>query len=129
MGFTATAGPYRGRGIAAGPAPLAGAAARHRLVDMNTSRRVAFAVSLCCAFGLGLAVGCEKKESRSPGDDADDSNLCTEYKTCNDCIAGQQKKGSTEGEAETQCGAAVIGCWTTWDKPVHCGGKTYDEKP
>jgi hypothetical protein len=26
-------------------------------------------------------------------------------------------------------GAAVLGCWTTWDKPIKCGGKAYDEKP
>ena len=80
-------------------------------------------------FALGLALSCEKQESRSPGSEEDGTNLCTDYKTCNDCIAGQQTKGATEGEAETQCGAAVLGCWTTWDKPIVCGEKKHDEKP
>lgn len=86
-------------------------------------------LSLCCAFGVGLAVGCEKDSTRSPGEESDGSNLCTKYTTCNDCIAGQQATGATEGEAETQCGAAVLGCWTTWDKPIVCGEKSHDEKP
>jgi hypothetical protein len=93
---------------------------------MSTPRRAVFGLSLCCAFGIGLAAGCKKEETRSPGDEG---NLCTDYTTCNDCIAGLQRKGSTEGEAETQCGAAVLGCWTTWDKPIVCGDKEYDEQP
>ncbi len=85
-------------------------------------------LSLACALGVGIAVGCEKKGTSSP-DDGESNNLCTEYATCNDCIAGQQKKGNSEGEAETQCGAAVLGCWTTWDKPIVCGDKTHETKP
>jgi len=56
-------------------------------------------------------------------------NLCKQYKSCDACIAGQQAEGKTEGEAETQCGLAVTGCWATWDKPIKCGDKTYDDKP
>jgi hypothetical protein len=88
---------------------------------MPKLRNALFGLSLLCAFGVGVAVGCEKKETSSPDDD--DGNLCSDYKTCDECIAGQQKKGATEGEAETQCGAAVLGCWTTWDKPITCGGE------
>jgi hypothetical protein len=77
-------------------------------------------------LALGVALACEKQETRSPGEEG---NLCTDYETCNECIAGQQAKGATEGEAETQCGAAVLGCWTTWDKPIVCGEKQHDEKP
>jgi hypothetical protein len=90
---------------------------------MSTFRIAAFGLSLCCALGVGLAAACTKEETRSPGDEG---NLCTDYGTCNECITGLQTRGSSEGEAQTQCGAAVIGCWTTWDKPVVCGGKTYD---
>lgn len=97
---------------------------------MSTFRKNVLRFSLCCAFGVGLGLGCEKEDTRSPGaDEGDSSNLCTKYTTCNDCISGQQKTGATEGEAETQCGAAVLGCWTTWDKPIVCGEKTHDNKP
>jgi hypothetical protein len=86
---------------------------------------------LVAALGIGIYVGCEKQETRSPGaeDDGETSNLCTEYGTCDQCIAGQQAKGNSRGSAETECGAAVLGCWTTWDKPIKCGDKTHDEKP
>jgi hypothetical protein len=95
---------------------------------MTNLRNGLLLISLCCAFGFGVVVGCEKKGSNPPDDGG--SNLCTEYTTCDACIAGQQEKnGVTQGEAETQCGAAVLGCWTTWDKPIVCGGKTHDEKP
>jgi hypothetical protein len=80
------------------------------------------------AFAAGLAAACEKQSSRSPGEESDGTNLCTEYTTCDDCIAGQQRKGASEGEAETQCGAAVTGCWTTWDKPIKCGDETHEQK-
>jgi hypothetical protein len=56
-------------------------------------------------------------------------NLCKAYSSCDACITGQQRRGNTEGEAETQCGFAVTGCWATWDKPVVCGESTYDERP
>lgn len=91
---------------------------------MNLSR-----LSLCCAVGVGFALGCEKSETRSPGDEATGTNLCTDYPTCDSCITGQEKTGISRGEAETQCGAAVLGCWTTWDKPIVCGDKKHDEKP
>jgi hypothetical protein len=82
------------------------------------------------ALGIGIYAGCEKKETRSPGaeDDGESSNLCTEYDTCDQCIAGQTAKGNSRGSAETECGAAVLGCWTTWDKPITCAGKKH-EKP
>lgn len=86
-------------------------------------------LSLCCAFGVGLIFGCEKTETRSPGDEATGTNLCTDYSTCDQCIGGQEKTGISRGEAETQCGAAVLGCWTTWDKPIACGDKKHDKKP
>ncbi len=76
--------------------------------------------------GLGLHAACESgKQTRTPGDDQDQqaANLCTEYDTCDACIAGQERKGNSRGAAETECGAAVLGCWTTWDKPITCGGK------
>jgi hypothetical protein len=92
---------------------------------MPLLRNAVFGFSLCCAFGLGLAIACEKKETNSPDDEG--GNLCKDYNTCDECIAGQQAKGATEGEAETQCGAAVIGCWTTWDKPIVCAGEEQDE--
>jgi hypothetical protein len=57
------------------------------------------------------------------------TNLCNAYTTCNECIAGQIDDGKSEGEAQTQCGLAVAGCWTTWEKPVVCGEKSYDEQP
>lgn len=91
---------------------------------MSKLRRAAFGLSLAGAFALGLAASCKGEETRSPGEEG---NLCTDYQTCDDCIAGLQKKGSTEGEAETQCGAAVVGCWTTWDKPIVCAGKEQEE--
>jgi hypothetical protein len=56
-------------------------------------------------------------------------NLCEAYSTCDACITGQQTRGNSEGEAETQCAFAVSGCWMTWDKPVVCGESTYDEQP
>lgn len=79
------------------------------------------------ALGIGIYAGCEKKETRSPGTDDETSNLCTEYDTCDQCIAGQTAKGNSRGTAETECGAAVLGCWTTWDKPITCAGKTHDK--
>lgn len=77
------------------------------------------ALFFAAALVLGAAAGCDD-QSKNPDEGG---NLCSEYKTCNDCIAGQQTKGKTEGEAEAQCGAAVVGCWTTWDKPIVCGDK------
>ena len=76
---------------------------------------------LAAAFALGLAAGCDD-QTKSPDEGGDGGKtLCSEYSSCNACIAGQQKKGKTGGEAETQCGAAVTGCWVTWEKPVVCG--------
>ena len=94
---------------------------------MTVLRNVLYGFTLCCAFSVGLALACEKKETNSPDEGDDGGNLCKDYKTCDECIAGQQTKGATEGEAETQCGAAVIGCWTTWDKPIVCAGKEQEE--
>jgi len=80
-------------------------------------------------FVCGLALlGCDKdKASTDSPDEGKTGNLCTAYKSCDECIAGQQQKGKTVGEAETQCGAAVTGCWTTWDKPVVCSGKEIEQ--
>lgn len=91
------------------------------LAFARSSKSLIFLVPV---FALGLAFGCDD-QSKNP--DEGGGNLCTEYKTCNDCIAGQQAKGKAEGEAETQCGAAVMGCWTTWEKPVVCGEKEMKE--
>jgi hypothetical protein len=90
---------------------------------MQLPHNAAFALVLVGAFGVGLAAACEKKGSKSPDDG--NSNLCTEYGTCDECIEGQQSKGNSLGEAETECGAAVTGCWTTWEKPVKCHGKEH----
>lgn len=83
---------------------------------------------LLCTLAL---VACEKKDSSSPDDGSskkESGNLCVKYSSCNECISGQIAAGKSEGAAETQCGAAVTGCWTTWEKPVKCGGKTHDKK-
>ena len=97
-------------------------------------------VTLASTLALGLGA-CTKNQTQSdvntPSADADDpsdqgefKNLCEAYTSCNACIQGQmQTEGKTEGEAETQCGLAVTGCWATWDKPVVCGDQTYDEPP
>ncbi len=71
----------------------------------------------------------EEPQTEEPQEDQRVSNLCTEYTSCDSCIAGQITKGKTKGEAQTQCGAAVAGCWTTWDKPISCKGKTYEKQP
>lgn len=71
----------------------------------------------------------EQVFDRQVSDDPDSANLCKAYTSCNDCISGQIGEGKSRGEAETQCGLAVTGCWTTWDKPIKCGDKTYDERP
>jgi hypothetical protein len=60
---------------------------------------------------------------------AEPINLCKAYTSCDGCITGQQQRGNSEGEAQTQCALAVTGCWVTWDKPVVCGESTYDEQP
>lgn len=77
-----------------------------------------------------MSGGCEKKKSDSPDGGGGDKGgtLCTEYGTCDECIAGQTAKGKNEGEAETECGAAVAGCWTTWKKPVVCHGKEHSKE-
>ena len=87
---------------------------------------VAFALGLA----MGVSVGCEKKESSKPedGDKKKSGNLCEAYETCDECIAGQQAKGKDAGSAESECGAAVTGCWTTWKKPVVCHGKEHKQE-
>lgn len=84
-------------------------------------------VAFALGIGTGVSVGCEK-QSNAPGDGDKSTNLCTEYSTCDECIAGQQAKGETKGSAQTECGAAVTGCWTTWEKPVVCDGKEHKGK-
>jgi hypothetical protein len=84
-------------------------------------------VAFALGIAMGVSVGCEKKGSSSPEDGEKEGNLCTEYGTCDECIAGQQTKGKSQGEAETECGAAVTGCWTTWEKPVKCGDKEHKQ--
>jgi len=84
------------------------------------------------AVPLSLAA-CDKSEAdadtNEPAASNGEKNLCAEYSNCNACISGEQQEGMTEGEAETACGLAVTGCWTTWDKPVKCGSDTYEEQP
>jgi hypothetical protein len=98
-------------------------------------------VLLSLVLGSSLAVACDKdkkEETNAPagdqadagegeGEDDEGGNLCKLYKTCDECIAGQQAKGVSEGAAETECGAAVMGCWTTWDKPIVCNGKEHSK--
>ena len=61
------------------------------------SRRPVFALdTLAFAFALGSFAGCEKKETDAPDEGSSDKkggNLCTDYKSCNECIVGQQAKG------------------------------------
>lgn len=88
---------------------------------MRASTLAAFALGI----GMGMSAGCDK-QTKSPEDGQEKKeggNLCTEYSTCDECIAGQQAKGESKGAAQTECGAAVTGCWTTWEKPVVCDGE------
>jgi hypothetical protein len=92
---------------------------------VKTTAKTILAFAFTTLMGIGLSSGCEKKQTESPesGDDEKAStNLCKEYETCDACIAGQQEKGADEGTAQTECGAAVVGCWTTWEKPITCNG-------
>lgn len=97
---------------------------------MPHSRRILIAVNLCLALvlGVGLGTGCDDDASNSPQiNDRGKANLCRDYNTCDECIEGQHDRGYKKSEAETMCGAAVMGCFTTWDKPIRCGGKEMDE--
>lgn len=82
-------------------------------------------IGICLGLGLGLYAGCDDA-SNSPQINGK-TNVCTDYSTCDECIAGQQDRGHPKAEAETMCGAAVVGCFTRWDKPIRCGGKAMDE--
>jgi hypothetical protein len=92
-----------------------------------------FTFTFAAALSLGMSAGCEGRQSESSDPDDDKkgaSNLCKEYESCDECIAGQQKKkGIDEGRAQTECGAAVVGCWTTWQKPITCAGKEMKNPP
>ena len=88
---------------------------------MRACPLLAFALGI----GMSVSVGCEKK-TKSPDDEG--GNLCTAYSTCDECIAGQQANGASKGAAQTECGAAVAGCWTTWEKPIVCDGKEHSGK-
>ena len=110
------------------------------LVDIETRARAttsnfraktfgALMLTVSVAFGLALA-GCAKPQpaTAEPSEDTnvqaksetEGINLCEAYTTCDECIDGQVSRGNTQGEAQTQCGLAVTGCWATWDKPVTC---------
>lgn len=86
------------------------------------------------AVPLSLAA-CDKSETNADTNEpaasnsSDVDNLCSKYDSCDACISGEQLDGKDEGEAETVCGLAVTGCWSTWDKPVTCGSKSYEEQP
>ena len=98
----------------------------HRIPRM-TPRHFTIA---CFAFTLAMASGaCKKSENDSNRPNEHSHNLCKAYDSCDACIAGQQARGNSKGSAETECGLAVTGCWTTWEKPVVCGEKTYHERP
>ena len=75
---------------------------------------------LSIALCVGMFSGCA---TQSNGDKKQD--LCTAYSTCDECIEGLQAEGKELGAAQTECGAAVIGCWATWEKPVTCAGKEF----
>lgn len=62
-----------------------------------------------------------QRESKAAAEHEGALNLCAAYDSCDACITGQQSRGNSLGEAQTQCGLAVTGCWTTWEKPVVCG--------
>ena len=83
-----------------------------------------FIVILSVIFMFGLFMGCSgaSKDSDTAGDEQGSENLCKEFTSCNDCIAGLQKsRGIDEGQAQTECSMAATGCWATWEKPVVCG--------
>jgi hypothetical protein len=81
-------------------------------------------VILAVIFALGMWCGCSGagKEGDTAGDKQGSENLCKEYTSCNECIAGLQKnRGIDHGQAQSECSMAASGCWTTWEKPVKCG--------
>ena len=80
-------------------------------------------VILAVILTLGLLMGCggSSKESETAESEKSGGTLCTEYKSCNECIAGLQKtRGLDHGQAQSECSMAASGCWTTWEKPVKC---------
>ena len=81
-------------------------------------------VILAVILTLGLLMGCSgaSKDSDTADGKKGSENLCKEYASCNECIAGLQKnRGINEGQAKSECGMAASGCWATWEKPVKCG--------
>ena len=96
-------------------------------IVMSRSRRPLPHARLLLGLCLSLVGGCDDDASNSPQiNDRGKANLCRDYNTCDECIAGQQDRGYEKGEAETMCGAAVMGCFTTWEKPIRCGDKDMD---
>ncbi len=80
-------------------------------------------VSLAVILTLGLLIGCSgaSKQSGSAEDEKSSENLCKEYASCNECIAGlKANRGIDHGKAQTECSLAASGCWATWEKPVKC---------
>ena len=80
-------------------------------------------VMLAVVFAFGLFMGCSGASKDADSADSEKSeNLCKEYASCNECIAGlQQSRGLDKGQAQTECSLAASGCFTTWEKPVKCG--------
>jgi hypothetical protein len=79
-------------------------------------------LAVILAFGLWSGCSGASQQSGSAEDEKGSENLCKEYASCNECIAGLQKnRGLDHGKAQTECSMASSGCWTTWEKPVKCG--------
>ena len=81
-------------------------------------------VMLAVVFVFGLFMGCSGagKEGDTAGGEEGSENLCKQFASCNECIAGlQQSRGIDKGQAQTECSLAASGCFTTWEKPVKCG--------
>lgn len=83
-------------------------------------------ISLGLTAMLATSLGCRQLDTNDP-EAGRTGNLCADYSSCDECIAGQVARGFKKGAAETQCGAAVTGCWTTWKKPVVCSSAHVDD--
>ncbi len=80
-------------------------------------------VILAVIFTLGLLMGCSgaSKDSETADGEKGSDNLCVEYKSCNECIAGlKANRKLNHKTAQTECSMAASGCWATWEKPVKC---------
>ena len=79
--------------------------------------------SIIAILALFFVVACSgaSKQEGTTGGKKGSENLCKEYKSCKECIAGLMKnRGLDHGKAQTECSLASSGCWVTWEKPIKC---------